>query len=79
MDRDTIIVSADFEEGCVGVCPDEFFTFFVIIISILYDFTYCFVWPNSYSCFLLHSSYKYMTLVISLFSVSVFANVTFVL
>ena len=39
MDRDTIIVSADFEEGCVGVCPDEFFTFFVIIISILYDFT----------------------------------------
>ena len=46
MDRDTIIVSADFEEGCVGVCPDEFFTFSVLIISILYEFINCFVWPN---------------------------------
>ena len=51
MDRDTIMLSADFEEGCVGVCPDEFFTFYIIIISILYEFINCFVWPNSYSCF----------------------------
>jgi len=47
MDRDTIIVSADFEEGCVGVCHDEIFTFYIIIISILYEFINCFVWPDT--------------------------------
>ena len=51
MDRDTIMLSADFEEGCVGVLWRVILVLFCCSYSTLFDCTYPYRYPYSWLLF----------------------------